>query len=211
MPEIIYRQIKEADYEDVIALINSTWEIDQYLQSDRTLKRALSILLSGCLSTSTYGMVATTQGSVVGFILGRAKNDKKRPLKTTHGLRILKDLIAISFAHKADRKNIKEYLRIPKVYQELIKGRKYAGEVVFFAVSSEYRGMGIGKRLMNDLKDYFSKMSAESISVFTDSKCNYGFYDSQGFRRIGTKDVVLNMTPEMGPMRIFLYDYHHQP
>jgi ribosomal protein S18 acetylase RimI-like enzyme len=71
--------------------------------------------------------------------------------------------------------------------------------------------MGIGKRLMNDLKDYFSKMSAESISVFTDSKCNYGFYDSQGFRRIGTKDVVLNMTPEMGPMRIFLYDYHHQP
>ncbi len=127
MTDITCREIHINDHESIITLINRTWKIDTYLSSRKTMHRALHIMFMACLSASTYGKVAQKEGIIVGFILGRAKTGKKHTVTIMQVMRLIKDLVALLFAAQADRHNIFEYLKIPKVYRELIKGKKYTG------------------------------------------------------------------------------------
>ena len=44
----------------------------------------------------------------------------------------------------------------------------------------------------------------KSLYLYTDNKCNYGFYDNQNFHRIGEKEI------DFGPkekFNIYIYGY----
>lgn len=209
MGDISYRNIEVKDHEAIKSLINKTWPLDAFVQSKRTLKSLLYLYLNHCLMLSSFGQVALKDGSLVGIILGNAKNDQKpyRSLAQVSGM--LFNLLVLLFSTKEEKKNFQEYMKIYQTYKDLIKNKKHLfdGELVFLAVAEEYRGLGIGKTLVNNLKEYFQDQSVHTIYLYTDTSCNYCFYDSQGFSRIGEREINLKLNKKPIDLTIFMYRY----
>ena len=90
----------------------------------------------------------------------------------------------------------------------LIQGKKdgFQGCIQLFIVSKESRGLGVGKTLINHLSNYMKSMNVESIYLYTDSKCNYGFYDSQNFKHLNEKEIYFDSA--QSKLNIFLYSYN---
>lgn len=58
------------------------------------------------------------------------------------------------------------------------------GFVSLFFVASSLRGLGWGKRLMEDFQHHCEAQGCRRIYLWTDKGCNYHFYDRQGFQRV---------------------------
>ena len=93
-----------------------------------------------------------------------------------------------------------------RIDQELFKDTKmdYQGEVAFFAVNSKYRGIGLGKKLFQAVKDYMRSQKIQNFFLYTDTSCNYPFYEHQGMKRRSTRAYILDKTETL---TMFLYDY----
>ena len=71
------------------------------------------------------------------------------------------------------------------------------GDITLFAVSSEARGHGIGKNLIEQLYSHFRRHKVKRIYVLTDNMCTYEFYEKQGFERTrtGSIEIIRNNKP----------------
>ena len=58
--------------------------------------------------------------------------------------------------------------------------REYKGEISLFIMNASYRGYGIGKKLFKAMIHHMKKENVNSIYLYTDTDCNYKFYDHQG-------------------------------
>lgn len=203
---VLYRNVEEYDYPEIEQLINSTWKFDEIISDKQTLHIALSLYLNAVLQASTYGQVAVYEGKVIGVIFGSAKQCVKKHTSLEKHAMDLFDHIE-NEAHSTFFIAYKEV--ILETYKELLEktNQEFDGAVEFFAVSSEYRGLHVGSHLMNYLFDYFNEQKVNSIYVYTDTTCNYGYYDHRGFVLRGEKSVVFNLEPAKIPMNIFIYSY----
>lgn len=120
------------------------------------------------------------------------------------------DIFTLMEGSSADRAGFCEFMRkLNQIYDDLIVDRleDYNGTLDFFVVSEKARGQRIGKKLWNELLAYFEENQAKSIYVYTDSSCNFGFYDYNGFKRVATQDLIMNSEGNDECTEIYLYDY----
>lgn len=59
---------------------------------------------------------------------------------------------------------------------------------------------------MNYLFDYMKSMKVKSMYLYTDTRCNYQFYDKNNFKRLNEKKIHFNRVNES--LNIFLYGYN---
>ncbi len=90
----------------------------------------------------------------------------------------------------------------------MLKGKEknFQGSIELFIVSQESRGLGVGGELLNSLFHYMKSMRVNSIYVYTDNECNYGFYDSKNFKRINEKEIIFEQFKDS--LTVFLYEYN---
>ena len=74
-----------------------------------------------------------------------------------------------------------------------------------FIVSKESRGLGIGKKLLSYLFEYMKSREVNSMYLYTDTRCNYKFYDSQNFKCLSEKELIFDSINEK--LDVFLYGY----
>lgn len=55
------------------------------------------------------------------------------------------------------------------------------GDILFLVVSKEAKGLGIGRRLLEDMLDHMRAWCTSRVVVLTDDLCDFGFYDRMGF------------------------------
>ena len=188
--QIILRETNEMDIAQIKAMINETWDWASLVTERNTLDAALGLYLNQILYDSTFGRVAMLDDEVAGVIFGclNGKPPQFRLLlenTTEHALVLLN-------APETEREDIRIIFNgLHKTYEELISGREkdYDGILEFFVVSEKVRGLGVGKMLWNELKDYLQKNNAGSIYVYTDTDCNYGFYDHAGFKKVSQQEL----------------------
>lgn len=96
-----------------------------------------------------------------------------------------------------------------KAYNDMMQGKekKFQGSIELFIVSQESRGLGVGGELLNRLSTYMRSMQVNSIYVYTDDKCNYGFYDSKKFERLNEKEILFEQFRDR--LTVFLYEYNY--
>ncbi|MBO3445288.1 GNAT family N-acetyltransferase [Clostridium sp. CCUG 7971] len=82
---------------------------------------------------------------------------------------------------------------------------EFQGSINLFIVSKESRGLGVGKTLVKYLNEYMNSMDVKFLYLYTYDRCNYGFYDSQGYKLVNKKDVYLNNIKTH--LNVFLYRY----
>lgn len=63
---------------------------------------------------------------------------------------------------------------------------KFANEIVLFAVDRRYQRKGIGTELFKLAGSIFEKEAHSSYYLYTDTSCNYRYYDHLGMKKMGS-------------------------
>lgn len=207
MNTVTYRSLVKEDYEAVKTLIGEAFGFNELIKDKKFLDSVLNIYLQGCILESSFSKVAEKDNKIIGVILGDSKKDKNRLKKAHNTLSFAYSMLKVLIANKENKKFIKEFSKVQDAYKELIKEKEddFQGCIQLFIVSGESRGLGVGKALMNHLYNYMKSMDVESLYLYTDNRCNYGFYDSQNFKRINEKEICFDSMKDK--LNVFLYCY----
>lgn len=209
MDQVIYRSLVKEDYEAVKTLIGEAFGFNELIKDKKFLDSVLNIYLQGCILESSFSKVAEKNNKIIGIILGDSKRDKNRLKKAHNTLSFAYSMLKVLMANKENKKFIKEFAKVQDAYKELIKEKEddFQGCIQLFIVSGESRGLGVGKALMNHLYNYMKSMDVESLYLYTDNRCNYGFYDSQNFKRINEKEICFDSMKEKLDVFLYCYDF----
>ena len=209
MNQVIIRDVEEKDFAEIKEIINKTWEFEEIFESEEGLETALGIYFNQVLYGNSFGKAAILNDKVVGVIFAFANGEvPKYRMMTDDSTEYILTLINLQ---ENERKAIYEYMgKLDSTYDELLEGKTdfYDGTLDFLIVSEEVRGLKIGKRFWNEVESYFKERNAKSIYVFTDTMCNFGFYDHIGFSRQNEKSIEFVFGDKKAALDVFLYDYN---
>lgn len=206
MKNIIYRDLKKEDLKEITMLIKDAFKFHEFIHNKELLDIISTIYLEEALYKSSFVKVASKDNKVLGIILCSANNS----LTNYHHLLSLKkekDFSTLPIKDKRDKNELTEFIKVKDIYDELINGKEslFDGSIELFIVSKEARGLGIGKTLLRLALKYMKSMDVSSIYLFTDTRCNYGFYDSQGFNCLNEKSLYIKTIDST--LQTFLYEY----
>lgn len=207
MSQIETREFQIKDAEKLEKIIVETWHYNQ-LCSPITAGRLAEVYLNSCLTNQTYTRTALVDDIPVGIIMGKNRNIHKCPLK--YRIRQLASIIRL-YLNKEGRQISKIFECVTEIDKELLaeSSREYAGEVSFFAVDSKYRGQGIGKKLFRELLKYMEEENIKTFYLFTDTSCNFQFYEHQGMVRRCERNHVFSIKERKSNMTFYLYEYNN--
>lgn len=210
MENIIYREIQKKDYDYIREMMNKNFHLYEYIEDERVLKTFLNSYLYSCLAEKTFSMVAEKNGQTIGVILGKANKIFNISSYILNSVKYLYYIFLTILKSKFYGIDLKQYKGITRIYKELMKksNKNFEGVLTLFVVSKNFQGYGIGKKLLSYFFDYEKLHNVKNIYLYTDSKCNYKFYDTQGFEKLN-EDIfkVKNKNKEFD-LQIFLYEYN---
>lgn len=210
MDKIVYRELQKKDYKRIAGLIDDAFGFNEFIKDKDFLDLVLQSYLEDCISESSFSKVAEKDGEIIGIILGSAIKDKNLLQLSDNKLNIDRADLKSFINSKEKEMTLKEFAKITDTYEEIIKGKKedFQGCIQLFIVSRKSRGLGLGKSLLNYLFTYMKSMSVKSLYLYTDTRCNYGFYDSQNFKRINEKEIYFDSLESS--LDVFLYSYNFE-
>ena len=202
--KVIIRDLSERDFEDIENIIADTWHYNDFCTKNNAEKLS-GIFLYSCLDKRSFAQVAELDGKAVGIIMGRHNDSYKKSFK--YKLKSVSQIISL-VSTKSGRKAAKIFLGVNGTDNELLKETKskYDGEVVFFAVDKDCRGYGVGKSLFNTFTNYMKQKKANNFFLFTDTSCNYKFYEHQNLVMSGQKNVKVEVNGKQEDMQFFIYE-----
>ncbi|WP_097014312.1 GNAT family N-acetyltransferase [Anaerocolumna aminovalerica] len=165
--------------------------------------------LQGCLAESSFSQVAEKDGKIIGVIMGQAKNNYKCLSHLHNIISARYHYVAMSFQAVKYKDNIDDYKKVQNTYYQLITGKEndFDGSLTLFAVTQECRGLGVGKTLLSYPFEYLKSQNTRNIYLYTDSACNYKFYDNHGFVRLGEENLKITRENKPSTLDVFLYEY----
>lgn len=203
--KIMFRAYQDQDSKYLEDIIRETWNYDEFC-SPKTAKKLARIFLYSCLANQTYTQVAVADHVPAGIIMGKNRRTHRCPLKFR-----LKQMASIFtlLMTKEGRKVFSMFGSINDIDKELLKrrGKKYSGELAFFAVKAECRGEGLGKKLFQSLVSYMESEHIPEFYLYTDTSCNFAFYECQGMKRCGEQEQTFQIGGTQAKMTFYLYEY----
>jgi len=211
MSQIKIRDVSKADMPQLRAIVRDTWDWADLFETKEALEAAIAMYVNHAMHNSSFGKVALLNGELAGVIFGTAFGEAP----ACRGL--LEDgmphALTLLNATEFERKAIYEYLsKTYAVYSELIgsNAERYGGTLDFIVVPEAARGFSVGKQLWHALEAYFHKKAVRLIYVYSDTDCNYGFYDHMGFHKKAELkvDYIFDDDEDNFTMGQFLYEYN---
>ena len=202
--QIRVREYRDRDSRALENIIREAWKYDE-LTGPATASKLAKVFLYSCLCSQTFAQVALADGMPVGVIMGKNLNKHKCPFK--YRVKQITSILSLLLSGEG-RQVIKMFGCISGIDKKLLKdsGKNYQGEITFFAVDSEFRGRGVGKVLFQNIKTYMKHEEIQNYYLFTDTSCNYGFYENMNMFRRGTKRVKLKVNHRLEEFSFFLYE-----
>lgn len=209
MKDVIYRDVKKEDLCEFENLIKDAFNFDKFIHNKELLKVITTSYLKESIYESSFIKVASKGDKVLGFILCKADGDKANYNHLFTPLNEEKYPTTLPIENIKDENEIAEFIKIKEAYSELLNGKEnlFDSCINLFIVSEKARGLGIGKTLLNYSLKYMHSMKSSSLYLFTDDRCNYGFYRSQGFNCLDEVDVYLKTVDSN--LKTFLYTYSY--
>lgn len=203
--QIILREYRKADHSALENVVREAWKYDHFC-SPKTAAKMAKVYLNSCLTNQTFTKVAEINGEPVGIIMGKDIENHKCPLSLR--IKWLQSIISL-YISKEGREISKIFAGVQGIDKELLSAckEKYKGELAFFAISEKCRGKGLGKQLFQSVVDYMKSQHIFKFYLFTDTSCNYLFYEHMGLTRRCEKKQIMDVKGEKGDMTFFIYDY----
>lgn len=203
--QITFREYQKQDFEPLETIIRETWHYDD-LSSPKTAGKLAKVFLSSCLTNYTFSKVAVLDGNVVGIIL--VNHIKKHKCSFSDRLLQIQSILSL-YSSKEGRAVSKIFGSVNGIDKQLLNeiNKIYPAELSLFALSSSCRGKGIGKKLFQAALEYMKQEHLKEFYLFTDTSCNYGFYEHQGMKRRSEKEHTFQIKGQQATMHFFIYDY----
>ncbi|MFR4988087.1 GNAT family N-acetyltransferase [Anaerotruncus colihominis] len=203
--QIVLREYRKSDRPALIDIIRYTWQYDKFA-SGKTAQKLAGAYLDSCLTNQTFTQVALVDEIPVGIIMVKNRREHKCPLSLR--LNLIGSVMSLLFS-KEGRMVTKIFTKVEEIDRQLLKDSRmdYQGEVAFFAVNSKYRGMGLGRKLFEAAQDYMKDRQIGRFFLFTDTTCNYPFYEHRGMKRRGEHTHTFEAKEQLGTLTLFIYDY----
>lgn len=203
--QVILREFQKSDRPALEKIVREAWKYDRFC-SPATAAKMAAVYLNSCLINQTFTRVAEIGGVPVGIIMGKDIRNHKCPLSLR--LAWLSSVAGLLIT-KEGRKISRIFDCVQDIDEELLSRcpKKYQGELAFFAISEQYRGKGLGRMLFGTVVDYMREQNIPEFFLFTDTSCNYPFYEHLGMKRCGEKKQVIHTHGEDGSMTFFVYEY----
>ena len=205
--KICIREYRKTDDSALADVIREAWQYDRFC-SPRTAAGLAKVYLTSCLINQTFIRVAEVDGQPAGVIMGKDIARHQCPLSLR--LKWLRSIVELSLSKEA-RTVSRVFTRVQEIDDELLaaSGKNYQGELAFFAVGADCRGKGIGKLLFEAVVEEMRSCGIPEFFLFTDTSCNYPFYEHMGLTRRCEKHWTMEMGGRREEMTFFLYDYRY--
>lgn len=203
--QIILRAYGETDRQVLENVIREAWKYDRFC-TPKTAQKMARVYLNSCLTNQTFTRVAVIGNEPVGIIMG--KNIQKHRCPLSLRMKWLCSVVALLIS-KEGREISKIFKCVEGIDKELLSrcDKDYKGELAFFAIREQCRGKGLGRKLFEGVVDYMQLQGISEFYLFTDTSCNYAFYEHLGLRRRCEKKQSVDAKGEIGDMTFFIYDY----
>lgn len=203
--QIILREFQKKDTCEIENIIVEAWHYND-LCSSKTARKLAKVFLSSCLANQTYTQVAVENNIPIGIIMG--KNISTHRCSIKYRWKQILSIIRLYLSSEG-RKVSKIFANVSEIDKQLFEEteKTYQGELAFFAVSESARGKGVGKELFKAMLQYMKEQKIDNIYLFTDTSCNYGFYEHQGMIRCGEIQQKFMVHNQKADMTFFIYDY----
>ncbi|ACN83095.1 GNAT family N-acetyltransferase [Brachyspira hyodysenteriae] len=200
--EIICREYTENDLPFLTDIVIKVWGFDDIL-SEKNAKLIAELNLYSFLNTATFAKIALKDNIPVGFLIGKIINSKTNNIYENK-IKEIKSKIS---------KNIEGiisllvYKKIKSINNNLYKqvNKNYDAELSFFAVSKDCQGLGIGKKLFQEFNDYLKENNINDFYLYTDTYCNYKFYEHFEMHKKKEKHFSIPFTSKFD-IDFYLYD-----
>jgi ribosomal protein S18 acetylase RimI-like enzyme len=209
MGQIVYRNLKEEDYPAVADILSQAFGLHRYVSDPRLLQIIQQQYIYSCLSEATFARIAEEYGQIIGVIMGNARSDYQILRHFSFLLRSGWYGIKMKLLGRKGSTGIDDYNKLHQIYHIFSKRhkREFDGVLTLFAVNDESRGKGVGKTLLSELISYWKEHKTRNVYLYTDTTCNYGFYEHQDFVRLEEEPLVLTRDGVPFEMQVFLYGY----
>lgn len=209
MEAIKYRTIDRKDYQIVSQIINQSFGLFHYVGEKSALECFKTQYIYGCLAEATYTCVAEKDGKVIGVIMGHSNNVSRSILHLLYGIKTVFYNLKMMYFCRKSKSEISDYKNLHEIYYKFFQKHKgeFDGVLTLFAIDENYRGLGVGKTLLAGLLDFLYKHNTKKIYLYTDSTCNYGFYEHEGFKCLERQELYLTRDNAPYKMDVFLYSY----
>lgn len=194
------RNIGKKDYKKAIQYAIKGMNFNRYLDSTFLLNLYGRYFWYLELCNATQIISAYLDGELVGVLLAEIKGEEKRYQSFWKELYVrvfdfLQHLFYKDGVNAYDEANKQMLKRYKREYNP-------DGEIRFLAVNPNIKGKGIGTVLLRELE---KREQGKVIYLFTDTGCNYQFYEHRGFEKVGEKEILLNFKTNQVELKCLLY------
>ncbi|MGL4739664.1 MAG: GNAT family N-acetyltransferase [Sarcina sp.] len=198
------REYRASDEKQVVEIVKKTWFYEK-MSDSQVANEIAKVYLTSILLEETFTRVAKVGDKIVGIIMLK---DSHKDIKINFKLSKNMFLGGVKiYINKEGRRILKAFSEMGEIDKALFKkvDKKFDGEVSFFVVDEIYRGKGIGKILFDAGIEYFKENNMKNFYLYTDSYCNYGFYDHRGLECLAKKTSV-NLLDRNSIIESYLYE-----
>lgn len=186
---VIYRPFDEDDFNAIAAILQAAWHTDAPTPGYAFLEACADLAHS--LSVSTFSQIALIDNVPRGIVLARGTN-LTVPV-SGRWQRAEEDFLEQMLIGEPEA--AKDYLQMTEltrnIHTTMLHDGKLdeANEVTLLAVSEEARGLGIGTVLLDAAASYLASRGANRAFLYTDTDCNWQFYENHGLARAASHHV----------------------
>ena len=206
--QLTIRKIEDRDIPEMINLVHEAW-FDGFNEKEEFEKAAAAISLNKALYNSSTGRVAEVDGQILGMIL--CKITKDDPEFRKFQTNTIENLIELSKHGQEEEINrlIKTFEAEKSIYNQFLGevDTDYDASIEYIAVSSKARGHGLGKSLIYEAIKDFKNEDCQNLYLFTDSDCNYRFYDYLDFEQVTSDTIQIPTKNGTRARQEFMYAY----
>lgn len=205
---IKFRNFQNTDATYLAELIARTWNYNE-LTNEKVAIQMANVFMYSCLANQTFTRVAQENGQILGVIMGKKIKDFKPT--SNYSMKLFSSIIKL-LASKEGRIVAKTFSSIMRIDQLLLNkaNNTYEGELAFFAVDPAHQGRGVGNNLFRSFDEYCKQESIDNFYLFTDTSCNYQFYEHRGMQRVQTIEHNFKTNKIDVSMQFYIYDNKKQ-
>jgi|GEM_PF-1527240 len=196
MAEIVFRDTVESDYRDLATILEKQWRFSLY-SKDRCLELSEIFLLS-IINGSNKAETVVVDGKPQGVLVLSDMDGETIDRSAELGSRLESAKQIPNFDRCMEE--MEGFHRIYSKYAKAYKHDDWA-ELALIIVSDSCKGIGLGRKMIDEARRITSEYGSKGLFFYTDTECNYGFYDHIGAVRVGE-----DKTPCMGvDLEVFVY------
>ena len=204
--DITYRDLEKEDYPRLERIIGETWGFSRRCKNKKVAGLLEKAYWASLLTQENFARVALINGKPVGVVLARREGKGKRNFAMNFRGLFYMFRLAVN---AEGRSNLKIFRELNQQNRRMFKeqGEKFDSELIYLNIMRNKKGKGLGNQLWEDTKNYIKNSGGKNFFFFTDTTCDYKFYEKKGCRRIAASEKILDIGGQRKHLEMYLYKY----